>query len=219
MTDALCAETAETVYKKLFENISKESISELLAIITESGKERVFMMWMKDPDSEAVLMELGLSGALNYDPKSPQMAVFYSVNDSNKLGPYFDYIVTIGDGVENDDGTVSYPVTVVISNNIDEGTIKHSHGSAYILAADYGASMNSLIYFFAPAGGRVSNFTNDGGLNVTIEQYNGLRLGFCKDFLLDPGEVITFNYTVTTAKGVTVKPEIMTQPILYEYCF
>ena len=219
ITDALFAETAETVYKKLFENISKESISELLAIITESGKERVFMMWMKDPDSEAVLMELGLSGALNYDPKSPQMAVFYSVNDSNKLGPYFDYIVTIDDGIQNDDGTVSYPVTVVISNNIDEGTIKHSHGSAYILAADYGASMNSLIYFFAPAGGRVSNFTNDGGLNVTIEQYNGLRLGFCKDFLLDPGEVITFNYTVTTAKGVTVKPEIMTQPILYEYCF
>lgn len=219
ITDALFAETAETVYKKLFENISKETISELLAIITESGKDRVFMMWMKDPDSEEILMELGLSGALNYDPKSPQMAVFYSVNDSNKLGPYFDYKVTMGDGIQNDDGTVSYPVTVVISNNIDAATIAHSHGSAYILAADYGASMNSLIYFFAPAGGRVSNFTNDAGLNITIEQYNGLRVGFCKDFLLDPDEVITFNYTVTTAKGVTIKPEIMTQPILYEYCF
>ena len=93
ISDAIFAETAETVYKKLFENINKESIKELFSIITESGEDRVFMMWMKDPDSEQVIVDLGLSGSLNYDPKSPQMAVFYSVNDANKLGPYFDYSV------------------------------------------------------------------------------------------------------------------------------
>ena len=218
ITDSLFAETAETVYKKLFENLNKESLSELLSIITESGKDRVFMMWMKDPESEEVLMDLGLSGALNSDPTSPQLAVFYSVNDANKLGPYFDYSVTMGEGIKNEDGTVSYPVTVVISNNIDELTMAIGKGNAYILAADYGASMNSLIYFFAPAGGTVSNFSNDANLRVTIEEYNGLHLGFCKDFLLDPGETILFSYTVTTAEGVTIKPEIMTQPLIYEYC-
>ena len=218
ITDSLFAETAETVYKKLFENLNKDTMIQLFDVITESAKDRVFMMWMKDEEAEDILLELGLAGALNSDPKSPQMAVFYSVNDANKLGPYFDYSVTLGDAIDNGDGTVSYPVTVVISNNIDDLTIALGKGNSYILAEDYGASMNSLIYFFAPAGGTVSGFSNDAGLRVTIEEYNGLKLGFCKDFLLDPGEIITFKYTVTTAEGVTIKPEIMTQPLIYEYC-
>lgn len=216
ITDSLFAETAETVYKKLFENIGKDSLMQLLSVITESGKDRVFMMWMEDPEAEEILKNLGLSGSLNKDPETPALGMFYSVNDANKLGPYLDYSASFGEGVTNEDGTITYPVTAVVSNTIDEETLAIGEGNAYVLSMDNGGSMNSVIYFFAPAGGSIGDFENDSDVEITISEYNGLEVGFCHYFLLEPGETVTFTFTITTAPYVTVKPEIMTQPLLTE---
>ena len=214
ITDSLFAETAVTVYKKVFDNISKDSLMSLFNILTDCGRDRIFMMWMDNEEAEQTIYDLGLSGALNYDPESPELSVFFSVDDANKLGPYLDYSITYGDGTENEDGTITYDVKVVVSNIIDEETLRIGEGNSYILSYKYGGSMNSLIYMFAPAGGSVSDFENDADLKVTIEEYNGLMLGFCPYFLLDPGETITFTYKATTAPYVTTKPVTITQPLL-----
>lgn len=214
ITDALFAETAETVYKKVFENINKDSLLKLLSIIKDSSADRVFMMWMKDPVSEATLISLGMSGSLNTDSALPSIGVFFSVNDANKLGPYMDYKAAIGAGTKNGDGTITYPVTVTITNTIDDATLSIGEGNDYILAKDYGGSMNTLPYFFGPAGGSISNIENDGGVEISVAEYNGLEVGYNRGFLIDPGVTVTFTYTVTTAPGVTIKPEIITQPLL-----
>ena len=81
-----------------------------------------------------------------------------------------------------------------------------------------GADMISLLYLFAPAGGYISDIENDGDVDFVIEEYNGLQLGFAPYFILYPQQTITFTYTVTTAPGVTVRPEILTQPLIHDYC-
>ena len=75
--------------------------------------------------------------------------------------------------------------------------------------------MGSLIYFYAPAGGKVSGFKNNAKVKVTIEKYKDLQLGYGNLFKLYPGKPITFTYTVTTAPGVTKKPKVMTQPLIW----
>ena len=199
------------------DNLGKDTIFQLLEIITASSKDRVFMMWMADPEAEEIITELGFSGSLNSDPENPAIGVFFSVNDANKLGPYLDMQISVDEGIINEDNTISYTVTVVVTNNIDEETIALTDDNAYVLGYDYGADMNSLIYMFAPAGGTVSDFENDGDVPITIDEYSGLQVGYCSKFLLEPGEVITFTYIATTAPGVTAAPSIMTQPLLTDY--
>ena len=217
MTDYIFAETAKIVGGQVMDHLNKDSLITLLDIIKESSADRVFMMWMKDPEAEQIIYDLGFSGSLNDDPENPALGVFFSVNDANKLGPYLDIDISYDDGVYNEDGSISYHVTVAVTNNIDEETLEIGEGNAYILAMDYGGSMNSLIYLFAPAGGSVSDFENDGEVSITIEKYNDLELGFSPRFILHPGETITFTYTATTAPGITTPPTIMTQPLITDY--
>ena len=217
MTDYIFAETAKIVGGQVMDNLNKDSLTTLLDIIKESSQDRVFMMWMKDPEAEQIIYDLGFSGSLNDDPEHPALGVFFSVNDANKLGPYLDIDISYDDGILNEDGSMSYHVTVAVTNNIDDETLEMGEGNAYILAMDYGGSMNSLIYLFAPAGGTVSDFENDGEVSLSIEEYNDLELGFSPRFILHPGETITFTYTATTAPGVTTPPTIMTQPLITDY--
>lgn len=214
-TNALFAETADVVFARLMEHTDKDSLLKLMSIMKDSAKDRVFMMWMKDPESEAVLSSLGLSGELNKDPENPVIGVFYSINSPNRLGAYVDYTVSVGDGITNKDGTISYPVKVVLSNKLDKQTLKIGRGNAYITSTNNEGYMGSLIYFYAPAGGKVSGFKNNAKVKVTIEKYKDLQLGYGNLFKLYPGKPITFTYTVTTAPGVTKKPEVMTQPLIW----
>ena len=218
ITDALFAECADLVFHELMNNINKDSIIQLMTIITESSKDRVMMIWMKDPESQAEITKLGFSGAVYSEPEKPVIGVFYNVNLSCRLGPYVDYHVTMGEGVENPDGSMSYHVTVDLSNTIDEETIAYGYNNIYITSMENGADMISLLYLFAPAGGYISDIENDADVEINIEEYNGLQLGFAPYFILYPQETITFTYTVTTAPGVTVRPEIITQPLIHDYC-
>ncbi len=215
ITDALFAETADTVFNKLMDHTDKDSLLKLMSIMKDSAKDRVFMMWMKDSEDQAVLSSLGLSGELNKDPENPIIGVFYSVNHPNRLGAYVDYTVSVGDGTANENGTFSYPITVVLSNNLDKQTLKIGRGNTYITTSNTEGYMGSLIYFYAPAGGSVSGFKNNAKVKISIEKYKELQLGFGSGFKLYPGKPITFTYTVTTAPGVTKKPEVMTQPLIW----
>lgn len=218
VTDALFGECADLVFHELMNSISKDTIVELMNIITESSKDRVLMIWMKDPESQAEITNLGFSGAVYSDPEQPAIGVFYNVNLSCKLGPYIDYHVTMGDGTMNADGSYSYPVTVTLSNTIDDETLAYGLNNIYITSMENGADLISLLYLFAPAGGYISDIENDGDVDFVIEEYNGLQLGFAPYFILYPQQTITFTYTVTTAPGVTVRPEILTQPLIHDYC-
>jgi len=218
ITDELFAECADLVFHELMNNINKDTIIQLMTIITDSSKDRVMMIWMKDPESQAEITKLGFSGSVYSDPEQPVIGVFYNVNLSCRLGPYVDYHVTMGEGVENPDGSMSYPVTVDLSNTIDEETIAYGYNNIYITSMENGADMISLLYLYAPAGGYISDIENDGDVDIVIEEYNGLQLGFAPYFILYPQQTITFTYTVTTAPGVTVRPEILTQPLIHDYC-
>ena len=218
ITDALFAECADLVFHELMNDLNKDSIIQLMTIITDSSKDRVMMIWMKDPESQAEITKLGFSGAVYSEPEKPVIGVFYNVNLSCRLGPYVDYHVTMGEGVQNPDGSMSYPVTVDLTNTIDEETIAYGYNNIYITSMENGADMISLLYLYAPAGGYISDIENDADVDFDIVEYNGLQLGFAPYFILYPQETITFTYTVTTAPGVTVRPEIITQPLIHDYC-
>ena len=88
--------------------------------------------------------------------------------------------------------------------------------TAYISGGGSG-SIYGAAYFFAPAGGTVSDFHADNGQKIQLREYHGLELGFMDKFLLKPDVPVTVTYTVTTAPGVETPLGISKTPTAQDY--
>ncbi|MBR1906620.1 MAG: DUF4012 domain-containing protein [Clostridiales bacterium] len=215
-TNEMFAEAAKKVISGVMSNLDLKTIMKLLDIIKQSSEDRVFQMWMADSALEEKVKSLGCSGSLNYDPQNPKIGVYFNIRDANRLGNYVDIKVTMGKEKVNKDGSVTYPVTVKLKNNIDSKTIRDGGTSGY-LTSHHGGTMRSIIYFFAPSGGKISSFKNNSKLESRKTKYQNLNLYWCPLFELKPKKTVTFTYKVTTAPGVNVKPKIDMTPLLTAY--
>ena len=219
--DDKCSEVFAEAAKKVISNVMKDldlkKILKLVDVIKKSSEDRVFMMWMANSKDEEIVKKLGCSGSLNYDSKNPELGVYFNIKDANRLGNYVDIKVTMGKEKKNKDGSVTYPVTVKLKNNIDSTTLKKGQYSAY-LTSRHGGTMRSIIYFFAPSGGKITSVKNNGNLRMAKTKYQKLGVYYSADvFDLKPKKTITFTFNVTTAPGVAVKPKLSMTPLLTAY--
>ncbi|MCR5340564.1 MAG: DUF4012 domain-containing protein [Saccharofermentans sp.] len=210
------AEAAKKVIKNAMSDLNLKKIVKLLDVVKKSSEDRVFLMWMADSKDQEIVKSLGCSGSLNYDPQNPEIGVFFNVKAGNKLGIYVDLKVKVGEGKTNKDGSITYPVTVKLKHNIDSKSLSKGKGNPYLTSRLNGA-MRSMFYFFAPAGGKITSFKNNGQVTGKTTKYQNLKLYYCPSFILKPKKTITFTYKVTTAPGVKVKPKVVTTPLLMEY--
>lgn len=215
-TNDLFAEAAKKVISGVMSDINVKSIKKVLEVVKKSSEDRVFMMWMADSEAETVVKNLGMSGSLNYDQQNPELGIFFSNKDANKLGIHVDIKVTMGKEKVNKDGSVTYPVTVRLKNAIDNKSLKDGMGSAY-LTSMHGGDMLPFITFFAPAGGKITSFKNNSKLQNKSTTYQDLKVYYCPVFTLKAKKSVTFTFNVTTAPGVNVKPRVVTTPLLSEY--
>lgn len=217
-TDAIFAEAADKTIKNVIEKIDIKTIKSFFDVIKKANEGRVFMLWMADEKAEKVVKDLGYSGSLNFDEKKPEIGVFYNIYDSNKLGFYADLDVSYGDEMPNPDGSVTYTVTVKLKNSIDRTSQKEGEGNGYLTSRYGGSTMRSIIYFFAPAGGKITEFkTSRKDVKGKSAEYQGLKLYYCPKFNLDARRAVKFTYKVTTAPGVEEKPTIVKTPVLTDY--
>ena len=215
--NGLFAEAAKKTLGGVMSNLNVKTILKLLEVIKKAGDDRILMMWMADAQAEEQVKALGLSGSLNYDKNAPELGIFFNVKLANKLGIYVDIKTTMGKETVNKDGSVTYPVTVKIKNNIDKTSVQKGSGNPY-LTSKYGPDMRSVVYFFAPAGGKITSFKNNSNLKFVSGTYQDLKLYYNKDlFWIKAGKTVTFTFKVTTAPGVNVKPKVVTTPLLSAY--
>ena len=215
-TNEMFAEAAKKVISGVMSNLNVKTIMKILDIIKQSSSDRVFTMWMADSEAQEKVKSLGCSGSLNYDPQNPQLGVYFNIKDANRLGNYVDIDVTYGKETVNKDGSVTYPVTVRLKNAIDNKTLRDGGKHGY-LTSKHGGDMRSIIYFFAPAGGDITKFKNNGNVAYKSTKYQGLKVYYCPLFTLKAKKSVTFTFKVTTAPGVNVKPKVDKTPLLTEY--
>ena len=214
--NGLFAEAAKKVISGVMTELNVKSILKLLDIVKEASEKRIFLMWMANAESQETVKKLGCSGSLNYDKNDPQLGIFFNIRDANRLGYYVDIKVTYGKATANKDGSVTYPVTVKLKNNIDRTSETKGKGNAY-LTSRHDGTMRAIIYFFAPSGGKITNFKNNSKVESKSATYEKLKLYYCPQFDLKPRKTVTYTFKVTTAPGVNVKPRLVTTPLLTSY--
>lgn len=199
ISDELFADAAEKTMKMLTDHVTVSQLLDYIPVVKESIADRTLMLWMKDEEEQAFIARMGWNGGLNTDPENPAAGVYFNCILPSKMGWYFLMDTSIGERVKNEDGSYTYPVTVTFTNIATEEDVKNV--TSYV-SGGMGGTILGAAYFFAPAGGTVSDFTASNGRTIKLKTYHGLELGFMDSFLLKPDTPITITYLVTTAPGV-----------------
>lgn len=214
---------AGQAFQQIMGNLGNVGLTDLVETISQAGEDGRFLVWMDNEQEEQAMDELGLSGALGQDPTVPVLGVYFNDATVSKISWYASTHTEVGEGVRNEDGTTTYDVTTTLTNTISEEDAANAPEYVTGGAADKRdkSDMLDYVYFFAPAGGRISDFlVSDGGtvregsagVDTTIY---GLQVKYIYVHAR-AGETVTFTYKVTVSAEATQPLSVRTTPLAQE---
>ncbi len=168
------------------------------------------LAWMRDGEEEQVATQLGCDGAVGHDAANPQLGVYFVDVTYSKIDWYLGAQTTVGAGVPNGDGTVSYPVTTTLANVATDEEVAGlpSYVTGYNEAKRSLGDILTGVYIDVPEGGTISDLQADGDVSV----WSGATLYGHQvagaDVHTDTGERATITYTITlpeSANAPTVR--------------
>lgn len=205
-TDQFFSNVASRAFDHVMGNLGSISLPDLAQTLGDAVGEQHLFTWMANTDEQALVEKAGAAGTLGNDSANPQLGVFISDDTYSKKSWFFSTDTQVSDGTTNADGTTTYHVTTTLTNHLtaDEADNSASYITGYNLDRRDNTDMVMWIYLVAPAGGSISNVSQEGG-DVALQDftelpYNGLSVTFANP-RIDGGETMTVTYAVTCAAG------------------
>ena len=214
LADQLFSDAAKKTMLLLLDHLDGEALSGYLDVAGESLDDRTMMIWMKDEEEQAIIRKLDWDGGLNSNPEKPEAGVYVNCTIASKMGIFLEMDTQAGERMQNADGSYTYPITVTFHNSITREEINQA--AAYITGGASGGFSGSA-YFFAPAGGTISNFASESPIYIREETYHDLSLGFLQSLHIGPGQSLKITYDVTTAPGVETELTFSKTPTIQDY--
>lgn len=205
-TDQFFSDVASQAFDHVMGSLGSISLPDLAQTLGDAVGEQHLFAWMANTDEQALVEKAGAAGTLGNDSANPQLGVFISDDTYSKKSWFFSTDTQVSDGTTNADGTTTYHVTTTLTNHLtaDEADNSASYITGYNLDRRDNTDMVMWIYLVAPAGGSISNVSQEGG-DVALQDftelpYNGLSVTFANP-RIDGGETMTVTYAVTCAAG------------------
>ena len=194
--DAVFASVAAGVFDLVLGNLSSYDLADLVEAFELGASEGRLLAWMADEEEQALMEYLNVDGALPTDVTDVQTGIYVNNHSYSKLDWYLDLDVWMSEGTVNDDGSVSYDLTVVLQNTMtdEEAANLPSYVRAWSTVADDVTQIMLDFYLYAPYGGTISDVTCTY-TTLTESTHNDLQVYFGELRML-PGETITVTYTV-----------------------
>lgn len=210
--DAVFASVASGAFDRLLGGLGDIGFTNLFKIIKRGGDEGRLLMWMANEAEEDAVVQMGFGGALNADPTRPQTGVFVNNYSYSKLDWYLNLDAAKGEGVKNADGTVSYPMTVTLTNEMsaDDAAALPAYVIAHNGTADAPSQEMLRTLLYAPAGGTITDVVTSSG-SMKEATHNGLQV-FYQDVRLMPGESFQVTYTVTVSAEAAEELDVRVTP-------
>ena len=202
MQDAVFASVAEGVFDLVLSDLGSLELADLVELFELGASEGRLLAYMVDEEEQALMEDLNIDGALPTDVTDVQTGIYVNNHSYSKLDWYLDLDVWMSEGTTNDDGSVSYDLTVVLQNTMtdEEAANLPSCVRAWSTVADDVTQIMLDFYLYAPYGGSISNVTCTYA-TLTESTHNDLQVYFGELRML-PGETITVTYTVTVPAEV-----------------
>ena len=202
LQDAVFASVAEGVFDLVLGDLGSLELADLVELFELGASEGRLLAYMVDEEEQALMEDLSIDGALPTDVTDVQTGIYVNNHSYSKLDWYLDLDVWMGEGTVNDDGSVSYDLTVVLQNTMtdEEAANLPSYVRAWSTVADDVTQIMLDFYLYAPYGGTISDVTCTYA-TLTESTHNDLQVFFGELRML-PGETITVTYTVTVPAEV-----------------
>lgn len=210
--DAVFASVASGAFNQLLGGLGDVGFTNLFKVIKRGGDEGRLLMWMANEAEENAVVQMGFGGALNADPTKPQTGVFVNNYSYSKLDWYLNLDAVKGEGVENADGTASYPMTVTLTNEMSaaDAAALPAYIAAHNGTADAPTQEMLRTLLYAPAGGTITDVVTSSG-SMKEATHNGLQV-FYQDVRLMPGESFQVTYTVTVSAEAAEELHVRVTP-------
>ena len=229
LCDALFTEAAEYAFDSALENMNASSLMKLVCTMMGGLEDRRVMIWLADATEQGYIEDMGYSGSMTAaSQQEPTLGVFVNFWAGSKLGWWLGMDTQVSSPVTGNDGSRTYHVTTTLTNFMTAQEAKQ--GGGYIVS-DNDKSLGDadpFIYFYAPAGGTISDVTASNGATLGKATYQGLDVTFtCQvgDFSVLPKpnnplpveSTVTYSYTVTLPADVEGDLQLATTPTLTKY--
>ncbi|MDO4436590.1 MAG: DUF4012 domain-containing protein [Coriobacteriaceae bacterium] len=217
MQDAYFALAADAAAGQIMGNLGSIDMGTLIKTISDNSKEGRLQVWMANPDEESAIARLGFAGSIGTDPTKPELGVYIHDETWAKMGWYLSRTTTVGEPVENADGTKTYQVTSTFKNNItaQEAEAIPPYIYGYSPLKRDRSDMAIKLFFYAPTGGSITNMQADADFApssvLSDSTYNGTQVTTCM-IRLSAQQQATFTYTVTTPAEATEPLAVRSTP-------
>ena len=210
--DAVFASVASGAFNQLLGGLGEVGFTNLFKVIKRGGDEGRLLMWMANEAEENAVVQMGFGGTLNADPTKPQAGVFVNNYSYSKLDWYLNLDAVKGEGVKNADGTVSYPMTVTLTNEMSaaDAAALPAYIAAHNGTADAPTQEMLRTLLYAPAGGTITDVVTSSG-SMKEATHNGLQV-YYQDVRLMPGESFQVTYTVTVSAEAAEELDVRVTP-------
>ena len=220
--DAYFAAVAGLAFETIMDNLGNAGMTDLMGVVEQSGKDGRLLVWMANEDEQSLMVNMGLSGRLESDSTKPVLGVYLNDDTYSKISWYASSSTVVGEGVKNADGTTTYDVTTTLTNTI---TPEEAASAPTYISGTNGAKrdvsdMLDFVFFYAPAGGTITDFqVSEGALfedyGIADETLSGLQVLRMRTHLL-AGETATFTYKVTVSADAAEPLAVRTTPLAQE---
>ena len=220
--DAYFASVAALSFKQVMGNLGNAGMTDLWDVIERGAESGRLLMWMANEEEQSVIDGMGLSGKLETDPTTPVLGVYLNDDTYSKISWYASCYTQVGEGVKNADGTTTYDVTTTLTNTMTPE--EAASAPIYVYGGNSSKRDNSdmlnYVYFVAPAGGTITNLSENNG--AVVDGYGfaettlyGLQFFRTKTHLLS-GQSAVFTYQVTVSSEATEPLAVRTTPLARE---
>ena len=220
--DEYFASVASLAFEQVMNNLGNAEMTDLFDVIEQSGKDGRLLVWMANADEQNLMVEMGFSGRLATEPAKPVLGVYFNDDTYSKISWYAAAKTQIGEGTKNADGTTTYDVVTTLTNAITPEEAMSAPLYVYGGNPDKRSTSDMLnfVFFYAPAGGTISNMTvSDGALfedyGINEASLSGLQVLRMRTHLKS-GETATFTYQVTVSADATEPLALRTTPLAQE---
>lgn len=235
--DAFFAEVASLAFGQVIGNLGEINPMKLVDVVATAAKENRLNIWMANPEEESMMVKLGVAGETSGSEADPVAGIYVGTPYGTKSGWYLDMETTVGEGKKNADGSMSYEVSLTLTNTLSEDVAISL--PSYItgddsLKANY-SDMPLDIFLYAPAGGSISNMQADGQFYdpaaidstkgafhgrisndaMTKASYNGIEVWYGTTHITGASST-KITYTVTTSPAATTALELDITPLANE---
>ena len=225
--DEYFAEAARKAMPLVMSHLFDASLRDIKNLVMTAGSLRRLNIWFENEREQQLARLFKCDNAIEYDPFKPEVGIYLTDDTWSKIDYYLGVDYWLGEEALAEDGTHVYPISIVVTNLIDDYDL--SEAGSYIIGGVASANPNARAWgdmltevnIMAPADGSVRlDVYGDSDYTLVPDLWYKTCMGramWISMVQLMPGQSVTMVGEVYVPPNVTARPVFDVTPFFNKF--